>query len=291
MIPPPRNVLVSFHYYRKYDLDKLAGLRIVGDSGAYSARMQGVDISNDDLYEWVTRWRHRLAWAASMDVAGDTRLTRHNWLELVNAGVPAVSSLHVGTPPEEMSWYAARGVDFLGLGGIAGGAASWPTQFRWLVSVFRYARAHHPEMRFHGWGVTNKQALQLPFFSVDSTGWSSGYRYGRLNVRDPRSGKAFPVVMNGRETYTPDVAILLREHYGVNPGDVSTSGPHNRKTVVRIAALSASVQEQMFRRMHRKSQCSSPRWGMLGGSPPLTGPHLHLAEGSSDHLEVVRSLG
>ena len=45
MIPPPRNILVSYHYFRKYDLDKLAGLRIIGDSGAYSAKSQGVELT------------------------------------------------------------------------------------------------------------------------------------------------------------------------------------------------------------------------------------------------------
>lgn len=286
MIPPPRNILVSYHYYRKYDLDKLAGLRIIGDSGAYSARMQNLEITNDELAVWITRWRHRLCWAASLDVAGDTATTRRNWVELVDAGVPAVSSLHVGTHPSEMDWYVERGVDFLGLGGMAGGTSSRPTQFRWLISVFRYARDNHPQMRFHGWGVTDKDSLKLPFFSVDSSSWGSGFRYGVVKLRDPRTGKTRSVTLNGRETYKPEVATLLRDYYGVNPSHVASSGSHNYRTVIRLSALSASVQEQAFRRAHKRSACSAPVWGRLEGFLPVDGPHIHLA-GDSGSIQAV----
>lgn len=299
MIPPPRNILVSYHYYRKYDLDKLAGLRIIGDSGAYSARMQNLEITNDELAAWITRWRHRLCWAACMDVAGDTLRTRRNWQVLVDKGIPAVSSIHVGTPPSEMDWYADRGVDFLGLGGLAGGTSSPSTQIRWLVSVFRYARDNHPGMRFHGWGLMDKRALQLPFYSVDSSGWSSGYRYGRMTLRDPRTGKAHNITMNGRDTYAPEVATMLRDCYGVNPSELATSGPHNRHLMVKLSALSASVYEQQFQRRHRNSNITRPVWGQftpslpaahLAAAPHEASPLIHLAEGSSEHLEVVRRM-
>lgn len=36
-IPYPRNILMSYHYFKDYDLDRLPHLRIIGDSGAFSA--------------------------------------------------------------------------------------------------------------------------------------------------------------------------------------------------------------------------------------------------------------
>ena len=309
MIPAPRNILVSYHYYRKYNLDKLDGLTIIGDSGAYSARTTGAEITNDELIAWIARWRHRLCWAACMDVSGNPTLTRQNWNTLVDAGIPAVSTIHMGVHPSEMDYYAEQGVDFLGLGGMAGGVTPFPGRMRWLISVFRYAQQNHPQMRFHGWGVSSDVAMQLPFYSIDSSGWASAYLYGRLVLRDPASSKDYNVVMDGKGAYSPEVAFLLRDHYGVNPSDVSRSKAGNRKLIVRLAAMSASVQEQRIRKLHRASNITRPMWGRLAPAAPvgpsqhlvfvhgdldtlveLVGPMSHLVDGSSQHLELIAGL-
>lgn len=57
MIPPPRNILVSYHYFRDYDLDRLQNLRIIGDSGAYSAKTQNAEVTTSDLAAWAKQWR------------------------------------------------------------------------------------------------------------------------------------------------------------------------------------------------------------------------------------------
>ncbi|AYD81997.1 queuine tRNA-ribosyltransferase [Mycobacterium phage Saguaro] len=287
MIPAPRNILVSYHYFKGYDLNRFAGLRVIGDSGAFSAKHQGAEITTAQLAVWAKKWSHRLCWVAALDVIGDAEATRRNWHELVDEhGVPGVPTVHFGAPPETMDYYVARGVDFIGLGGLVGRPG--PAQMRWLVSMFRYARDHHPEVRFHGWGVTSKDALKLPFFSVDSSGWGGGYRYGRLQLRDPATAKVHNLDLNGRTTYTPEIARLLSRHYGVTPSEVATSGPHNRLLMVRLSALSASVLEQQFRRIHRRNPVPAPKWGQLDGVVP--GPHMHLADSSSKGLEAVAGM-
>lgn len=310
MIPAPRNILVSYHYFKGYDLNKFAGLRVIGDSGAFSAKHQGAEITTTDLAAWANRWRHRLCWVAALDVIGDPEGTRRNWHEMVDLhGVPGVPTVHFGGDPALLDYYGERGVDFVGLGGLVGRPA--PAQMRWLVSMFRYARDAWPDMKFHGWGITHANALQLPFFSVDSSGWGGGYRYGRLSLRDPHSDKSYALDLDGRTTYAPAVARLLRDHYGVNPSEVSTSGPHNRLLMVKLSALSASVQEQQFRRLHRRAPVAAPTWGQFDTAQGphqhlalnnkgqeyevdavtnLAGPHIHLAEGSSEHLQIVAQM-
>lgn len=312
-IPPPRNILVSYHYFKGYDLNRFAGLRVIGDSGAFSAKHQGAEITTADLAGWAKRWSHRLCWVAALDVIGDPEATRRNWHEMTDVfGVPGVPTVHFGGDPALLDYYGQRGVDFVGLGGLVGKPV--PAQMRWLVSVFRYAQQKWPDMRFHGWGVTHADALKLPFFSVDSSGWGGGYRYGRLTLRDPDSSRDFSLDLNGRETYTPEVARMLRDQYGVNPSEVATSGPHNRLLMVRLSALSASVQEQRFRRLHRRSRIPVPTWGQLDSPEPVQpgpnlhlagtgqcrdlttdegGPHLHLADTSQPKkgLEVVAGMG
>jgi len=319
MIPPPKNLLVSFHYYKNWDLNRLAPCRIIGDSGAYSAKKLGITVTNRQLAGWAKLWYDRLQWVAALDVAGDIPQTRKNWETLVQKyQLPAVSTLHLGDPPGEMDWYADQGVDFLGLGGMAGSVASPSIQFRWLTQVFKYARDHHPEMRFHGWGITRSDWLRLPFFSCDSSGWGSSYRYGRIKLRDPLTpGKSYALELDGKskKTFSPEVAELLNTHYGVRPSDIAKSGPANRMLLVKLSALSASVQEQHWRRQHRRNPISPPKWGHLGGwdlpdgpnqhlamggcgaglreikvMEELHGPHLHLVDGHPRHIEAVAEL-
>ncbi|MBF6332405.1 hypothetical protein [Nocardia transvalensis] len=311
MIPAPRNALVSFHYFGNHNLDKLAGLRLIGDSGAFSAASQGVTITTKDLARWAHRWRHRLAWVAALDVIGDPAATRRNWHELVDVhGVAAVPTIHYGDDPALMDYYADRGVDFLGLGGMVAHGGSRARLLRWLVQVFKHQRRHWPQVRFHGWGVSSPELLRLPFFSVDSSGWGSAYRYARLTLRDPRTNALITARLDGRDVYRPEVAKLLHRHYGVAPSQVARSTPANRPLLIRISALAASVNEQHMRRTH--GVIPAPAWGDLSRTdgPHLhlatansgiadqlahdrrraDGPHLHLAEGAAQNLELVAAM-
>lgn len=291
MIKAPTNTLVSFYYYPKYDLDKLAGTTLIGDSGAFSAIMQGAEIKTDQLVAWATQWRHRLAWMACLDVHGDPMATRRNWSEMVLGGIPGVPSIHCGEPVTELDWYADQGVDFMGLGGLAGGGnMTAAVQFRWLVKVFKYAKANHPQMRFHGWGISRPQFLQLPWFSVDSSGWGAAYRYARLALRNPQTGEVVRVHLNGKDAYRPEVGLLLRDHYGVSPSDIAKAGPHNRLLLVELCAKTAGVQQDLWRYNFRNHPVTVPQWGQLGNPHTEAGPHLHLAEGHSEHLEAVAAL-
>lgn len=314
MIPPPRNILVSFWYYPKFDLDKFSACNVVGDSGAYSANTQGAEVTTKQLLAWAQMWEHRLAWCASLDVVGSSAGTRRNWNEMCDSGIQFVPTIHFRTRYDEMDYYAEKGVDFIGLGGVAGGSYSPQVVFRWLIGAFKYARDNHPQMRFHGWGMTQPKWLRLPFFTVDSSGWGASYRYGRLALRHPVTGAVFNVQLHGQDSYDPNVAQLLADHYGTTPSQVATTGPHNRLLMVQLSALSASVQEQHWRKLHRNSGITAPQWGRLKGwkYEPVNphqhlslskgqheeeaiitlnnGPHQHLAEGHPEHLEVVNAL-
>lgn len=297
MIRPTKNILISYFYFRKFDLDRLAGTRIACDSGAISVRRLGKEIHTREIVTWTNIWQHRMAWQASLDVLGDPEASRANWNEMVDLGVPGVPTLHLREHPSEMDYYAERGVDFMGLGGTAliDAAPTKEDKLRWLVACFKYARENHPQMRFHGWGLSNNYLLRLPFFSVDSSGWGASYRYGRLQLRDPtKQGKTYTIVLNGRGTYKEEIATLLRDQYGVNPSDVSLSQPNNRLLMVEMSALTASVLEQQTRWNHRKNNITPPTWGRLGGWPTgeedINGPHLHLVDGHPAHIETVAKL-
>jgi hypothetical protein len=196
-----------------------------------------------------------------------------------------------------MDWYAEQGVDFLGIGGVAGTNTPGSVVFKWIVSVFKYAEENHPQMRFHGWGMTGKEFLRLPFWSVDSSGWGSAYRYGRVVLRHPVTGRNIAVDLSrnnsGKGAFKPEVAQMLVENYGVTPSEIIKAGPHNREILVKLSALSASVQEMQWRRQFRNKPISAPKWGHLKGwkfGPDDTGPHMHLVDGYLPHMQAVNDL-
>lgn len=260
-IPPQRNALVSFHYYRDYDLGRLPNLRLIGDSGAFSAKTQGVQITVDDLAEWAVKWSARLAWVAALDVIGNPEATYRNWRRMVDAyDLRAVPTVHFGTRPEELDRYADAGCDFVGLGGLVG--IQRKPAMRWLVQTMRYAAARHPTMRFHGWGCTSRHHALLPFYSVDSSSWISGMRYGTMRLTDPRSGKVVAYSTNGRDALTGEPARLLRDYYGISPTDAAVSVPGNRPLLVRLSSMSVSARQQYLARRH--GQITPPSWTGAG---------------------------
>ncbi len=274
----PVDALVSFHYYgADSDMAALVNtgrVRVIGDSGAFSALTQGARIDLDAYATWVHRWREHLYWAASLDVIGDPAASYRNWQLLRDRHqLATVPTLHAGADTTWLDAYAAEGVDFIGLGGMAG-VGQAPRAYRWAVNMFRHARAKHPAVRFHLWGVTNRTFLDsLPAYSADSSGAiGQAYRYGSLRLFDPASGKHLSVMLRGRNVYR--VGSLLRRVYGVDPAEIETSHSGNRVTLVQIAV--AVTQQYALWLQRRHGHVSAPSWG-LNAAPAAAGPRIHSA--------------
>lgn len=281
-IPAPRNILMSYHYFKDYDLDELDNLSIIGDSGAFSARSQGITITTKDLADWAIRWRHKLKWVAALDVIGNPVKTYSNWRDMIDLyGVEAIPTVHYGTQPQELDRYARKGVDLVGLGGLV----KVPTnaQMRWLVQIFKYARENHPDMQFHGWGCTSSPHFRLPFYSVDSSSWTSGMRYGQAHLIHPTTGEKIEYRLNGKDAFKPKIANILRDYYGVSPKDASYSNSSNREVMVKIHGLAESAREQLFRKRHGSTK--APKWGVNTGADESS-RDLALSVGGRDQVTL-----
>ena len=306
----PVNALISFHYFGNRDIAEMQswGLRLIGDSGAYSALTQNKPINIDDFAAWGLRWRDNLAWIASLDVIGDKEASFKNYKTLRGKGLDVIPTIHYGCDPAEMDRYAADGVDFMGLGGMVVRKSEAQRLLRWTLSVFRYARDNHPQMRFHGWGITHSQLLlTLPWYSVDSSGFSSSYRFARLSLFDSRIGKNIGIELDGKEIFKHS-DLLFRE-YGVDPEAVKVSTPATRRDLVRLSIASVQHQEDFLRARHK---VSPPQYGLnvLGQAPNVhvalgfptaqstmavnpddrpaslapIGPSMHIVDGAVQHL-------
>lgn len=278
-IQVPFDTLVSFHYFGGVHESIVAelhaaGCLIIGDSGAYSAMSLGKPIDLDKFCEWAERNRRYLAWIASLDAIGAPEQSLANYKYMTRHGLDVVPTVHFPAPPATLDRYADQ--ELVGLGGVAA-RKDHKTVLKWLVSMFRYARTAHPAMRFHGWGLTRSSYLDhLPFYSVDSSGFGAGYRYGQVTVFDPDTRKRVTFGLDRRAAAAH--WQILRRHYGTAAVEFSTSTAVNRALHVHLAMLSAQHMSRYYQKRHRVA----PPRGLH-----LPGTRIHYVDASVGNLRLI----
>lgn len=279
----PVNALVSFYYFRQADVAEFAarGLRLIGDSGAFSARTVGASIDIGEFAEWCHRWRDSLVWIASLD--DRVNEPEHCWANYrrlrEHYGIDVVPTIHAGDDAHHwIDRYADDGVDFLGLGGLVSHRGRPKATIPWLADLMRYARDHHPGMRFHGWGVTNPTLLMaLPYYSTDSSTVGSAYRHRRLPLFDPRTGRWAQLQVNRHAREHHD---LLTRVYGMRTEDCTSSSRLNYTMWIKAGALSFQLVQEWVRRRH--GAIPAPHYGVRDRLP---GMHLHAVDAAPNMLE------
>ena len=242
----PTEILTSFHYFKNTDIAQIHswGTRIIGDSGAFSALTQGTTIDRDEFHAWAHRWKDDFFWTASLDVIGDADATFENWKAAKREGLHLVPTLHHGASPRELDKYVDEGADFFGLGGLVGSSAQ--KQLRWMIPVFQYVQKVHPQVRFHGWGLSHAMILdRLPFWSADSSGFASAFRFATLKLFNPLRGRFISVNLDGRDLYQH--RDILRRHYGIGWKDAAESTPQTRRNLGRVAIKSMQLYAAWLR--------------------------------------------
>lgn len=245
----PTDILCSYHYFSDIDMAQIQswGTRIIGDSGAFSAMSLGKLIDREEFHAWADRWKDALFWVASLDVIGDAEATHENWLAARRDGLELVPTLHYGADPREMDRYAEEGATFLGLGGMVPYSSEKDRLMRWCLSMHRYARDNHPQIRFHGWGISHPYLMDnLPWWSADSSGFSSCFRFGNLRLWLPRRSRFVSVDLNGRDL--AKYAKPLRDFYGADWREISRSTPENRRPLGRVALKAVQLYGEWLRK-------------------------------------------
>jgi|SRR5690625_2926499 len=245
----PTDILCSYHYFHAIDMAKVQewGTRIIGDSGAFSAMSGGVPIDREEFHAWADRWRDALFWTAALDVIGDAEASYQNWIAARRDGLELVPTLHYGEGTASLDRFAEEGATLIGLGGMVPYSSEKDRLMRWCLQMHRHARDHHPHVRFHGWGISHPFLVDnLPWWSTDSSGFSSCFRFGTLRLWDPRKGRFFGVDLNGRDLAKH--ARLLRETYNVDWKLISRSTPENRRPLGRVALRAVQLYASWLQR-------------------------------------------
>ncbi len=236
-------LLVSYHYLQHLVPRFLQTRQVyptvpwVLDSGAFSAMSMGTPISLKDYARFIKDHGWRFAWVASLDVIGDPKRTRANWLALRELSkTPVVPCIHTGTDPSEVEWYASRGATRVALGGLVPHMAK-------LSVVVRNKKENHPVVQWldqahavvaqcgvqvHGFGVGSIALVERwPWTTTDSTAalmWVL-----QRNVRVEVDGQRVPALGHLASTQTKRAF----SNFEVIPvGSVDTVRPARRERIL-----------------------------------------------------------
>lgn len=291
--------LISYHYFRNIDLDKLVAdvgvpCQIFADCGAFSAKTQGVDIDIKEYAQWCDKWSHLLAACSNLDVIGDggsgAEQTARNQATLEALGVNPLPVFHVWEDERYLHQYCEQ-YPYLALGGMVG----YSTDVRrWLARCFEIAAKYGTV--FHGFGQTSPDLLwEFPWYSADSTAWSKGYRFGTMDLWDPTTESFVDC-----QLFTDDVkthADLIRSHGGDPIRFTTRPDPDNPNPDTdyhsRYALGVALVAWTRFARCLRAKKtpvplrdatgldlylaAKEPDVKKAGQMLPTVGPHLYMA--------------
>ncbi len=193
------NILVAFPYAKAMNELAYAPRRLLLDSGAFTAWTKGTEIDIAAYAEWALAMQDRspLVRAVNLDVIPgeegrtSTKQERINGMKqsLKNAdwlrsqGLEVIEVFHQDEPKafllDLLSRLPADGV----LGISPRNDVPVASKIKWQQSVLRVMLAHagSPQTlpRTHGLAVTSRRMLEnFPYYSVDSSTWMSGFRYG-----------------------------------------------------------------------------------------------------------------
>lgn len=237
-------ILTSFWYYKDEDFNALVSdfendklsLEIFADSGAFSAHEQNSVVALDEYAEWLLRWGDHFCTYANLDVIRDPEKTWENQKKLEDEyGLSPLPVFHIGTPWKWLDRYLSAGYRYIALGGMAGLGTSRDLLDKWLTLVFRKLSSANAVA--HGFGITSWTLLKkYPWYSVDSSAWTTGFRYGTLSLFDDRSGRFFKVRLRNREDVLKRSKLI--RSYGVDPAVLLRKDKYDRDLVCYICALS-----------------------------------------------------
>ena len=205
-------ILLSYWYYKDTDLDALFVKYftepypdVFADSGGFSAMTQGAAIQWQEYAAWVKRWAHLFCTHANLDAIGDPAKTAQNQKHLEDAGLTPLPVFHVGSDFKHLEAYIDK-YPYIALGGMVPHLRYTDRIMPWLVKCFKLAQGRSV---FHGFGATNWTVVKsLPWYSVDSSSWGSGFRFGQVPVFDAQRGKFYTLDPARADKWTNTVEIL-----------------------------------------------------------------------------------
>lgn len=265
-------ILLSYHYFKAKDMDELYAQMTCDtftfiDCGAFSAATQGAVIDIEQYAEWCLKYQRHFFVCSSLDSIGDPVQTLRNQQRMEQLGVDALPVFHVGEDTRYLEAYCEQ-YAYVALGGMVGYRGD---VHNFLAKAFAIGERYNTV--FHGFGQTRPECLRLfPFFSVDSSSWGVGHRYGVLELWDEERNEL--VSLSFEQATQPRNHDLVRAH-GIEP-DAFTKENFHHHSASKVNAVAWTRYGSWVHSLHGDI---TPR----DNSRPA-GLHLFLVDGASSNL-------
>lgn len=245
-------ILLSYWYYKDVDLDKLFAKYftepypdVFADSGGFSAMSQKAEINIDEYAAWVKRYKHLFTTYANLDIIGNPFATLANQTILEDKhDLHPVPVVHASSDYAPLEHYLRNKYSYIALGGLVPYASQPKVRMRYLIGAYKIAGA---DAVFHGFGITSWEVMsQLRWYSVDSSSWGSGFRFGTVPLFDSTRGK-FEKAKLGDVSGCLNLSRLF-DDLGFDWQDFADRKRNDRAKICAISALSYIKAEQYLRR-------------------------------------------
>jgi len=245
-------ILISYHYHKKAVLAEMLKKHftepypeIFVDSGAFSAVTQGVKINIQEYARWLKSNMAHITTYANLDVIGNAEETWANQKTLEGEGLSPLPAFHTGEDWSYLERYIAE-YPYVALGGLVPFSKGRDAVYMaWVLKCFKMAK---DKTVYHGFGVTNWEALKtFPWYSVDSTSWGKGFRWGQVPMWQSKSARFTFYQIGSRDWYKCGDTLRV---WGFEPDDFGKTENYKRENVCAIAALSYQMAEQYLQKRH-----------------------------------------
>jgi hypothetical protein len=158
--------------------------RVTLDSGAYSARKEGITIDMDAYIEFIHENAHLLDFYVNLDVIGDGKKSFDNWEYMRSMGLNPVPVWHYGTNVKYLYEYL-RHANLVAISDFE--KLSTKQRLHTLQRIWRnhlLDSVEFPKAEYHGLAVTAAELVKaFRWFSVDSSTWArKAGKYGKVCI-------------------------------------------------------------------------------------------------------------
>lgn len=180
-------ILESFWYKREAVAAMEYTKTFFLDSGAFTAFTKGVEIAAEDYAAFIHEHKEKITVASSLDAIGDADKSYSLFKEMGRLGCEVIPVFHCREDVSYLKRYIDEGHPYLALGGMVPETKPWLA--KWLEDLWANVLTYpdgRPRVKVHGFGMTILDFIQkFPWYSVDSSSWSYGARFGALIVQWP----------------------------------------------------------------------------------------------------------
>ncbi len=191
-----KRILVSYYYIRNgrgvdFLTNNTEGWDIFLDCGAYSAWTRGDTIDVHAYAKFLKDYGHLVSVYPNLDVKGSIEKTLENQTILEGYGLHPIPVFHVNTRRWDILEDYIERYPYIALGAVAGENTPMSTLHSDMNNIFARMKKK-PYTKFHGFGITSLELIKTyPFYSVDSTNWLAGGRFGTIYDKLDLTKKAF----------------------------------------------------------------------------------------------------